>query len=261
MVLPTGSVDMAGIVGLSRSLDSLGLLTRTVDDLRFVHAVFTTGAPPTAETAPVSSVRVWDGDGIAELAPEMSALVASIPDVVAHLGVPTQKLEWAEHVRRLTAEHLDVMSYEALQERQREYTTHPDQLSKPLLELLHAGEKVSPERHASVWRYRNEALTVLADVLGDSVIVGPATPTAAPAGLESTGVSVLSRAWQLLGLPVVVVPGARTQSGLPLGLQIIGLPGAELKMLQFGAGLENALGAHTLRAERPSDEPVGLQTR
>lgn len=242
MVLPPGSVDMTGIVGLSRSLDSLGLITRTVDDLRYIYAAFSTGGPPQAEVSAVSEVRVWDGDGVADLAPEMSALVASIPEAMAEIGVATAALDWTEPVRRLTEEHLDVMSYEALQEREREYTTHAAELSAPLLELLRAGEKVSPQRHTSVLTYRDEALSMLAAVLGEkAVIVGPATPGAAPAGLRSTGVSVLSRAWQLLGLPVVVVPGARTRAGLPLGLQIIGLPGAQSRMLDLGVTLEHLL--------------------
>lgn len=241
MVLPPGSVDMSGIVGLSPSLDSLGLLTRTVDDLRYVYAAFTTGHPP-ADTPAVSHVRVWDGDGVADLAPEMSALVASVPELMAEIGVRTQNLDWAAHIRRLTDEHLAVMSYEARREREREYPTHAAQLSEPLLELLRAGEQVSSEQHASVLSYRDAALTMLVDHLAEeAVIIGPATPSAAPAGLQSTGVSVLSRAWQLLGLPVVVVPGARTPTGLPLGLQIIGLPGTESRMLQLGAQLEAVL--------------------
>lgn len=242
LVLPPGSVDMSGIVGLSHSLDSLGFLTRTVDDLRHVHAAFTAGAPPPSASAALPPVLVWDGADLAELAPEMSALVASIPEFLAELGLKTGILDWAEHIRRLTEDHLDVMSYEALREREREYTTSAAQLSAPLLDLLRAGERVSPEQHASVLRYRDEALSMLADLLGDeAVIVGPATPAAAPAGLQSTGVSVFSRAWQLLGLPVVVVPGARASSRLPMGLQIIGLPGAEPRMLDLGVALERVL--------------------
>ena len=248
VVLPPGSVDMSGVLGLSHSLDSLGLLTRTVEDLRYVHAAFRTGGPPLAEPAAVSEVRVWDGDGVADLAPEMSALVASIPEVLAEVGLPTAVLDWAEPVRRLTHEHLDVMSYEARREREHEYTRHAAELSAPLLELLRAGEEVSSARYASVLKYRDQALDMLADQLGEeAVIVGPATPGAAPMGLHATGVSVLSRAWQLLGLPVVVVPGARTPVGLPLGLQIIGLPGAESRMLGLGVKLE-----HALRARGPA---------
>lgn len=172
----------------------------------------------------------------------MAALVGAIPEMMAEISVSTTTFEWAEPVRRLTQEHLDVMSYEALQEREREYTSHAAELSAPLLELLRAGEKVSPAQYASVLKYRDEALVMLEDQLGEqSVIVGPATPGAAPTGLHATGVSVLSRAWQLLGLPVVVVPGARAPSGLPLGLQIIGLPGAESRLLDLGVQLEKVL--------------------
>lgn len=242
LVLPPGSVDMSGIVGLSHSLDSLGLLTRTVDDLRYVHAAFTTGAAPPADTTAVSHVLVWDGTDVAEPTPEMAALVASIPGVLAQLGIQTEKLSWDAHLRRLTEEHLDVMSYEALRAREREYTNHAAQLSAPLLELLRAGEKVSSQQHAAVLEYRDEAVGLLATLLrDDTVIIGPATPGAAPAGLQSTGISVFSRAWQLLGLPVVVVPGAKTSTGLPLGLQIIGLPGTESTMLDLGVALERIL--------------------
>lgn len=91
-------------------------------------------------------------------------------------------------------------------ERRREFTLHRDLLRAPLLELLRAGDEVSPERHAIVGAYRDHALGLLAEHLQGAVIVGPATPGPAPAGLQSTGVLVLSRAWQLLGLPVVAVP-------------------------------------------------------
>jgi Asp-tRNA(Asn)/Glu-tRNA(Gln) amidotransferase A subunit family amidase len=60
-------------------------------------------------------------------------------------------------------------------------------------------------------------------------------------GLAATGSPVLSRPWQLLGLPVIVVPGARTAQGLPLGVQLIGLPGQEPQMLDFAAELERLL--------------------
>jgi Asp-tRNA(Asn)/Glu-tRNA(Gln) amidotransferase A subunit family amidase len=233
---------MSGIIGLSESLDSLGLLTHTVDDLRYVYAAFTSGGPPPTCAAAAPQVLVWTGDDVAAIAPEMSALVASIPGVVAQFGVETGRLQWSEHARKLTDQHLDVMSYEAFHERRREFPTHAAQLSAPLLELLRAGEKVSSQRHASVLEYRDEALGILTGLLrGETVIVGPATPGAAPAGLSSTGVSVLSRAWQLLGLPVVVVPGAQTSAGLPLGLQIVGLPGNEARMLGLGTRLEQAL--------------------
>jgi Asp-tRNA(Asn)/Glu-tRNA(Gln) amidotransferase A subunit family amidase len=241
LVFPPGSVDMSGVIGLSPSLDSLGLLTRTVEDLRYVYVALTEGAAPGTHTAAVSRVRIWGGDGVADLAPEMRALIASMPQILTVLGIDSTALGWDEHIHRLTDEHLEVMAYEAFRERRREFTLHRDLLSAPLLELLRAGEEVSPERHATVLAYRDQALGLLAEHLQGAVIVGPATPGPAPAGLQSTGVSVLSRAWQLLGLPAVAVPGARTPAGLPLGLQIVGLPGDEVRILDLGVRLERIL--------------------
>lgn len=246
MVLPPGSVDMSGILGLSPSLDALGLLTRTVADLHYVHRAFTTCASD-PERPRSNGVRLWDGRELADIAPAMSGLVGAVPGILDGIGFESRPLEWADDVRRLTDGHLDVMSYEALRERAHEYRAHSAQLSEPLLELLRAGEEVSAQRYASVLRYRDDARARLSDHLGpDTLIVGPATPGPAPAGLHATGVSVLSRAWQLLGLPVVVVPGAQTPSGLPLGLQIIGLPGSESAMLDLGIQLEQALRSRQL---------------
>ncbi|MGE2731478.1 amidase [Mycolicibacterium vaccae] len=245
MVFPPGSVDMSGIIGLSPSLDTLGLLTRTVADLEYVYAAFTACAGVQKGTV-LRGVQIWDGDGLVGLTPEMSELMAAVPRLLDEIGVSSEPLGWREQVRLLTESHLDVMAYEALRERAQEYTDHPRELSAPLSELLRTGEGVSEEQYVSVLQYRDEARVELSALLEQSpVIVGPATPGPAPFGIGATGISVMSRAWQLLGLPVVVVPGARTRSGLPLGLQIIGLPGAEPLMLDLGRRLEWVLRSRT----------------
>ncbi|MGE2736137.1 amidase family protein [Mycolicibacterium vaccae] len=84
MVFPPGSVDMSGIIGLSLSLDTLGLLTRTVADLEYVYAVFTACAG--VQNGPVlRGVQTWDGDGPVGLTPEMSE------PLMLDLG---RRLEW-----------------------------------------------------------------------------------------------------------------------------------------------------------------------
>jgi Asp-tRNA(Asn)/Glu-tRNA(Gln) amidotransferase A subunit family amidase len=49
---------------------------------------------------------------------------------------------------------------------------------------------------------------------------------------------VLSRPWQLLGLPVVTVAGMRDPDGLPLGLQLIGHPDRTDRLLRAAAWVE-----------------------
>jgi Asp-tRNA(Asn)/Glu-tRNA(Gln) amidotransferase A subunit family amidase len=52
---------------------------------------------------------------------------------------------------------------------------------------------------------------------------------------------VLSRPWHLLGLPALAVPGVRDDTGLPLGLALIGHPDREDVLLAAGRWLEGVL--------------------
>lgn len=56
-----------------------------------------------------------------------------------------------------------------------------------------------------------------------------------PVGLESTGDPLFCRAWTLLGLPTVSVPGLVGPAGMPLGVQLIGRAGEEAALLRAAA--------------------------
>ncbi|HEX4788737.1 MAG TPA: hypothetical protein VH372_09770, partial [Actinospica sp.] len=82
---------------------------------------------------------------------------------------------------------------------------------------------------------RTDALALLADA---DAIIGPAALGAAPRGLAATGTPVLSRPWQLLGLPTVTVPGWTDGEGLPLGIQLIGHPDRVDRLLDVADRVE-----------------------
>lgn len=245
MVLAHGATGMAGIVGLSHSLDSLGLLTRSVADMRTVYSAFTgttdTVAPGTARP----TVHVWHGSALDDTAASMDRLLSRLPELAAGLDVESRPLQWDDHVHTLAIDHAIVMAYEAAATRADELRRSADLLSAPLRQLLENGAQVCAADVEAALARRDRSRDLLGAALGDGgLIVGPAALGPAPAGLTATGSPILSRPWQLLGLPVVVVPGAVTESGLPLGLQIVGLPGREYDMLDLGERLEGALRSH-----------------
>jgi len=49
-----------------------------------------------------------------------------------------------------------------------------------------------------------------------------------------------SQTFNVFGLPAVSVPAGRTASGLPIGVQLVGQPGAEMMVLYAAAILEQA---------------------
>lgn len=238
MVLAQGSTDLSGIVGLSPSLDSLGLLTRTVDDLALAWSAFT-GTDLEERTAP--DVLLWRGDELTPIDPAMAATVQRAGALLAGAGLPVTDLDRAEQVAQLAADHPVIMAYEAVRERP-ELLDRRSELSAPLAELLEAGLATTHEDYSAALEHRDRVRADVQQLLaGGRVVVGPAAPGPAPYGLDATGSPVLSRPWQALGLVAVTVPGARTDGGLPLGLQVVGLPGHEAQVLGTARTLQALL--------------------
>jgi amidase len=76
----------------------------------------------------------------------------------------------------------------------------------------------------------------------DAIIAAPA-PTAAPAGLGSTGNPGCATMATFLGIPAITIPIGLASNGLPLGMQLIGSTGADDALLAVAAWCEATLPA------------------
>jgi amidase len=74
----------------------------------------------------------------------------------------------------------------------------------------------------------------------DALLTLPARGEA-PEGLASTGDPIFNRAWTQLRLPCITVPNGTGRSGLPLGLQLVGAPRADGKLLAAASMAEAVL--------------------
>ncbi|MFV0457547.1 MAG: amidase [Actinomycetales bacterium] len=238
MVLRHGQADLAGVTGLAPSLDSLGMLARSVDDLRYAYGAFTDEPIGSGRAA---SVQVWAGSGLAELDPAMSDLVDRLQSLLATLGQPVVRLDYDDHVQTLAHDHTVIMAVEAAAELGPLLAAHGAALSPHLHALAAQGRDTPAQDYDSALFRRSRSLEELRNLLDGAVIVGPAAPGVAPMGLQATGSPVLSRPWQAMGLPVVTIPGATDPRGLPLGLQMIGWPGQEEALLNTAADLQALL--------------------
>ncbi|WP_433606270.1 amidase [Prescottella agglutinans] len=240
LVTTHGDIDTSGITGLSPSLDTVGLLARTVDDLYLFWTAMRHGvaAPPLTPAAP-RRLRVWRGTELGNVSSDMAAALAGATVAAAAAGVPHDDAGLARDTLALNEFHHTVMAYEAVRERAAEAAA-PDRVSTPFAELLRVGADTSD----LAYRQALDGIAavrarLLSDWTDDEFILGPAALGAAPPGLSATGSPVLSRPWQALGLPVVTVPGRRDPAGLPLGLQLVGRPGSESRLLAAAAWLES----------------------
>lgn len=236
LVMGRGTADLTGITGLSPSLDSLGFMARTVEDLRIAHAAFTGTDPVDAGAAPL---LVWNGSDLADLDPAMRAALRRLPEWLD--GWDVTDFAHDDHITTLAADHAVIMAYEAARERRRERENHLADLSGPLAELLTGGTQINEDDYWGADYRCGRSRGDLTEVLQGRFIIGPAAQGPAPAGLEATGSPIMSRPWQALGFPTVAVPGLVTDSGLPLGLQMIGAPGTEDALLAAAMRVEERL--------------------
>lgn len=242
MVLTPGSTSLEGVTGLSPTLDSLGLLAQTVTDVEYVWRAFTGTESRAEPSEEAGALFVWNGSNILPLSPHMAGLVQLLPQLLSQAGFASQRLQWKDHLLTLVDDHRTVMGFEAARTLEPVVTGKEDQVSPQLRTLVSDGQTVTEEEYEQALFRSRRSRQMLERLLGaDGVIVGPAASGPAPEGLGQTGSPDISRPWQLLGLPVVVVPGARTDKGLPLGVQLIGLPGSEDRLFALGRRLEPLL--------------------
>lgn len=242
IVLAGESSLLQGVNELAPSLDALGLMTRTVEDLDLVHGALTNRSFTEVADLGQTTLHIWDGSDLLALSSEMQGLLQIIPQVAAEIGIETTPLNWIDHVLTLTEDQHTVMGYEATRTMGSVRAQHAELLSPQLISLLDTGADIEDLAYRQALTRRDNSYRALKRLLGeDGIIIGPAAQGPATPLSAGTGSPELSRPWQLLGLPVVTVPGARTINGLPLGLQLIGIPGSEAEMLALGRLLEPLL--------------------
>src|SRR3569833_2120621 len=86
-------------------------------------------------------------------------------------------------------------------------------------------------------RYRQGIADILAEI---DALLTPATVGVAPVG-EATGSPLFCSLWSLAGVPAITLPLLTGESGLPLGLQLIGAPGDDARLLRTADWLADRL--------------------
>lgn len=217
-----GLLPLAGVKALSPSLDTVGVLARSVDDAAFFIGVLARldlqATLPAGLRVGLCHTPHWErASGDARRAfSEAGRLFAGAGAGVVDVQEPGS---WPG----LTQAQVDVMGYEALAAFAPERRTHPGQFSAAFAAFLEAALAVDGRRFADALRVAEQARAELATLFRTvDVLVAPSSEGEAPEGLDATGNPVFNRMWTLLGVPCVHVPLGRGAAGLPVGVTVIG---------------------------------------
>jgi amidase len=239
-----GLINRSGVKPLADSLDTVGVLARTVEDAAFFTGVLSE-RPGVRHLAVPSKVPcfglyrtpMWDA---AE--PATVAALDAAREALERAGAVVAELAIAPEHHTLSEAQNTIMQFETVRAFAHERTQHSAELSPRFAQMLDAGMAIGADVYDRALARAAEARAGLIAFFGscDAVLV-PAAPGEAPAGLGSTGDPVFNRMWTLIGVPCVTLPARWADSGLPSGVQLIGRIGDDARLMSCAAFLERSL--------------------
>lgn len=241
-----GELSLSGIRPLAESLDTLGILARSVADIALLRSVLLAG-PHRAEVTPlpappkigVCRTAQWT---LAERSSQMA--IEACAECFRRAGARVSDVALPAQFAAVIDAQKTIMVYEAAHNYIFETTRFAHLLSASFRAFCEAGSQVSREDYSSARHTVAFASAELTAVFADyDALITPAAIGEAPLAQAGTGDPVMSRMWTALRVPSLAVPMAKGPQGLPVGVQLIAAERADDRLLQVGQWVTQALAA------------------
>jgi amidase len=219
-----GEHRMHGVMEASGSLDTLGILARSVADIALYRDVLL-GIPP--EPMPkierphfaLCRSHVWD-----QFEPVTQTLIENAAFRLARAGARVTELTLPAEFELLNDAHRTISSFEFARTFTWEIENHWNEISDTLRGgRLHDGLAGHFERYIEAKKLADECRHRLDALLGGiDVLLTPAAFGEAPIGMPAFAGVPLYQVWTTLHVPAVSIPVFKGPAGMPIGAQLIG---------------------------------------
>src|ERR1700730_12300756 len=193
---------------------------------------------------------------VEDLAPDIAAALDASIATLRKLGTTSPKIERLDEAV-VSAAALIVLAVEATSAHAPWLRTRAADYGPQVRNRLQNGLASSALECREALRWRGPALAAHLDPIGDvDVVIAPVSRSVAPtisatdlggvAGAEGAiqAITRLMRPTNFLGLPSLVVPARQSQSGLPIGMQLIGRPFGDEALIALGRAFQAATDHH-----------------
>ncbi|MEZ5565659.1 MAG: amidase [Gammaproteobacteria bacterium] len=253
-----GQIALDGIVPLAPSLDTVGTLATSVTDTGLLYTALAGQAAGQAggqagatSDSPVRIGLLPDAE-LADCDPAVLVALSRAVAMFRERGAEFQEISLGSTFSNLVARNGELMAAEGWRAHGDRITAHPDWMDPAVLKRYLRGRDVQPADHALVLSDRQAACAQVLSVLaGVDAVLTPTVPMPAiPVADVDEDVlpfNRFTRAVNYLDLCALSVPAGLSQPtaqrpALPIGLQLIGRPHTERRLLMLGQWVEDDYG-------------------
>ena len=239
-----GLINRAGLKFLSESLDTIGVLTRSIPDAALI--VEELSGMPSTSFDQVKNLKpriglcrtpYWNrADAVSQANLERAA------SKLAAAGATVTELNLPAEFAALADTQIAVSGYEFSRALTHERTRFPQLISASLTGRIAAGLKVTRTQYEAGMALAERCRGHIEDAFRHyDVLLTPSAPGEAP-GLDNTGDPIFGLMWTMLHLPCLTLPCGTGPQGLPLGVQVVARRGGDAALFVNAEWIRHALG-------------------
>lgn len=250
-----GTVSLTGVLNLCESLDTAGIFATSLADAALLTNAIQGYDPSDQRTRPIAhddlvaavrseppvtpTLAMVKGPTWPEASEDTSGLMG---EVAQTLGERADWVDLPSAFDTVMAAQRTVMTVGFAKNLRAYYERDASAFSDILKEAYLEGVAHSARDYLAARELQGALARGLNAVFDRyDAIVTPSAIGEAPEGIGATGTAVFNALWTFVGAPCVNLPVAKGSNGLPLGVQVVGRPGEDARLLRTARWVQERL--------------------
>ena len=251
-----GRVSRHGVIPVSWSLDTMGWMTRTVEDAALLLQVMAgpddndwvasdfdvsdyVAALDSASAPRVGVIRQFFYDHADQ---ETRQHTNAMVERLAEAGAEVEEIPLPPSMDTAIEDQQIVMAVEGSTFHEPMYRQQAMDYQPGIRGMIQRGLDTDAVTYSRAMERRQQFITDMRNLAQRvDILLTPSTPTPSLPDLTNTGNTMFQGPWTSCGLPAITLPSGLAASGLPLGLQLVGQYMGEAQLLAAARWCEKTL--------------------
>ncbi len=251
-----GRVSRYGVIPVSWSLDTMGWMTRTVEDAALLLQAMA-GPDENDPVAPATAVPDYAAALANPAAPRIGVIrqfffdhadeetrqhTGAMVERLAEVGAEVEELPLPPSMDTAIEDQQIIMAVEGSTFHEPMYRQQAMDYQPGIRAMIQRGLDTDAVTYSRAMERRQQFITDMRKLAERvDILLTPSTPTPPLPDLTNTGNTMYQGPWTSCGLPAITLPSGLSASGVPLGLQLVGAYMGEAGLLAAARWCEEAL--------------------